>query len=173
MSDQPDVLKALKAADALIDNLWEAVPWGQTFNLDIAALNTVPPMIKQAIADAERSYVEHLVPDRLKDIAFQCGLIIKDDSGREEPFDGQWASFAKAIAACVLAKPVDPTAAANTQNTMIVMLNALQVAKYAIEEWEKNDYAPRMDVSIDEQGLIQAKKALDQAVTLAQKELKL
>jgi hypothetical protein len=44
------LFEALAKADALIDNLWTSVPWGQTHNLDIAALNEVPPQMKRALA---------------------------------------------------------------------------------------------------------------------------
>ena len=48
----PDLLEALKKMDALMDMLWEAVPWGKTFNLDIAMLNEYPTIAKRAIAKA-------------------------------------------------------------------------------------------------------------------------
>lgn len=48
----PELLEALERADALIENLWKAVPWGQTHGLDIMALNEVPSAMKRAIAKA-------------------------------------------------------------------------------------------------------------------------
>lgn len=54
----PDLLEALKAYNALMDNLWKAVPWGKTFGLDIAALNLVPMRAKAAIAKAEGTPTE-------------------------------------------------------------------------------------------------------------------
>lgn len=53
MTAAPTMLKALERADALIENLWKAVPWGQTADLDIAALNEVPGEIKRAIVAAK------------------------------------------------------------------------------------------------------------------------
>lgn len=179
MSDQPDVLTALKAADALIDNLWEAVPWGQTFDLDIAALNTVPPMIKATIAEAEQASViadpaaaypisDEMVERAATAMADEVNLSLP---GFDERTRNKYLRQARA----------GLTAAANSsniKNTLIVMLNALQVAQYAIEQWHENDnsastmiIAPTL--TINEEGLLQAKKALDQAVDLAQKELKL
>lgn len=49
----PDLLKALEQMDALVESLWKSVPWGQTFNLDIQALNEVPLAAKRAIARAK------------------------------------------------------------------------------------------------------------------------
>lgn len=49
----PDLLQAAIAVDALIENLWKAVPWGRTFNLDVAALNNAPLALKAAIAKAQ------------------------------------------------------------------------------------------------------------------------
>lgn len=48
-----DLLEALKEMDALVESLWDSVDWGSTFNLDISALNLVPPKAKDAIAKAE------------------------------------------------------------------------------------------------------------------------
>jgi len=52
LAASPDLLAACEAADALIDNLFKAVPWGKTFNLDIQALNEVPIQIQRAVAKA-------------------------------------------------------------------------------------------------------------------------
>lgn len=49
-TSQPGLLAAAEAMDALMENLWQAVPWGKTFNLDVAALNTAPMRLKRAIA---------------------------------------------------------------------------------------------------------------------------
>lgn len=48
----PDLLDALEAMDALVENLWKAVPWGQTHDLDIVALNEAPLKAKRAIVKA-------------------------------------------------------------------------------------------------------------------------
>jgi len=42
-------LGLLEKVDKLLDNLWEAVPWGQTYGLDIMALNEVPSAVKRAL----------------------------------------------------------------------------------------------------------------------------
>lgn len=51
--DLSALLSAAKEMDALMDNLWKAVQWGKTFNLDLARLNTAPQALKAAIASAE------------------------------------------------------------------------------------------------------------------------
>lgn len=50
----PEVLASLKAMDSLVEMLWDAVPWGETFNLDVAQLNKVPMECKATIAKAEK-----------------------------------------------------------------------------------------------------------------------
>jgi hypothetical protein len=49
----PELLEALKRMDELVDSLWESVPWGKTFNLNVALLNEAPIEAKKAIAKAE------------------------------------------------------------------------------------------------------------------------
>ncbi len=49
----PALLEAAKHVDALMENLWNEVPWAKTFDLDIAALNEAPSELKRAIAQAE------------------------------------------------------------------------------------------------------------------------
>ena len=46
----PELYAALKRMDALVEGLWKSIPWGQTFNLDIAALNEAPLAAKRALA---------------------------------------------------------------------------------------------------------------------------
>jgi hypothetical protein len=46
----PDLYAALRRMDALVDGLWKSIPWGQTFDLDIAALNEAPTAAKRALA---------------------------------------------------------------------------------------------------------------------------
>jgi len=48
----PELLEAAQEVDALIENLFNAVPWGKTFGLDIKALNEAPTKLKRAIARA-------------------------------------------------------------------------------------------------------------------------
>lgn len=48
----PDLLEAAKAIDALLENLFESVPWGETFGVDMKALNEAPIALKAAIAKA-------------------------------------------------------------------------------------------------------------------------
>lgn len=45
----PPMLRALIRADALIENLFETVPWGKTANTDFALLNEVPMEVIAAI----------------------------------------------------------------------------------------------------------------------------
>lgn len=49
----PDLLAGCKRANRLLDNLLKAVPWGDTFDLDIAELNAVLLDLPRAIAKAE------------------------------------------------------------------------------------------------------------------------
>lgn len=49
----PELLAAAIEMQALIENLMKAVPWGKTFDLDIAALNTAPIHLAAAIAKAK------------------------------------------------------------------------------------------------------------------------
>lgn len=51
----PELLEALKGMTDLMDKLWKAVPWGQTFNLPVQELNEAPILAKRAIAKAEGS----------------------------------------------------------------------------------------------------------------------
>jgi hypothetical protein len=44
-----DILAACELTDALIENLWKAVEWGQTSNLNIDLLNRAPNQLKWAI----------------------------------------------------------------------------------------------------------------------------
>ena len=46
-----ELLEAATSMDALMDNLWKAVNWGQTSNLDIELLNTAPDNLKRIIRD--------------------------------------------------------------------------------------------------------------------------
>lgn len=55
----PDLLEALEAMDALVESLWDSVPWGDTFNLDIRALNEVPGKARAAIAKAREGGPNH------------------------------------------------------------------------------------------------------------------
>jgi hypothetical protein len=48
-----DLLEALKRMDALIESLWDSVPWGQTFRLPVQELNEAPIQARRAIAKAE------------------------------------------------------------------------------------------------------------------------
>jgi len=48
----PDLLAALEGMDALVESLWKSVPWGDTFDLDVQALNEAPTRAKRAIAKA-------------------------------------------------------------------------------------------------------------------------
>lgn len=45
-----ELLAAAEAMDALMENLWQAVDWGKTFDLDVAALSEAPDRLKRAIA---------------------------------------------------------------------------------------------------------------------------
>jgi hypothetical protein len=47
-----ELLAAAMGMDSLMENLWVAVPWGDTFFLDVQALNTAPTRLKQAIIAA-------------------------------------------------------------------------------------------------------------------------
>lgn len=47
-----DMLRALLNMDLLMENLWQAVPWGKTCGLDAARLNTAPAQMKLAIERA-------------------------------------------------------------------------------------------------------------------------
>lgn len=49
-----ELVGALRAMDGLMDNLWQAVPWAKTFNLDAAALNTAPQMAKAVLAKLDK-----------------------------------------------------------------------------------------------------------------------
>jgi hypothetical protein len=49
----PELLAASKRAHECIQNLMKAVPWGKTFELDIAALNETLVLLPNAIAKAE------------------------------------------------------------------------------------------------------------------------
>lgn len=53
ISAAPELLAALKEMADMMEMLWEAVPWGQTFNLDAKLLNEAPLHAKAAIAKAE------------------------------------------------------------------------------------------------------------------------
>jgi hypothetical protein len=53
-----DLLAACKRADECMTNLMKAVPWGKTFDLDIAALNETLCMLPRAIKKAERTATE-------------------------------------------------------------------------------------------------------------------
>ncbi len=48
-----DLLEALKDMAALMDSLWESVPWGDTHDLDVTALNEAPMKARAAIKKAE------------------------------------------------------------------------------------------------------------------------
>src|SRR5689334_1751172 len=48
----PDLLEACQAIDALMENLWKAIDWGKSFNLDVQKLNEAPLKIKRAIKKA-------------------------------------------------------------------------------------------------------------------------
>ena len=50
----PALVEALREYDALIENLWKAVPWGSTCGLDMAALNRVPLRAKRLLATIEK-----------------------------------------------------------------------------------------------------------------------
>lgn len=54
----PDLFAALQRMDALVESLWKSIPWGETFNLDIAALNEAPLAAKRALALARPQKVE-------------------------------------------------------------------------------------------------------------------
>src|SRR6266478_3746458 len=47
-----EMYDALVAFSDLMQSLWESVPWGQTSNLDVTALNTVPGQAQKAILRA-------------------------------------------------------------------------------------------------------------------------
>lgn len=49
-----ELVDLLKQVDGLIENLWQAVPWGSTCNLDVMALNEVPMAVKRAILLADK-----------------------------------------------------------------------------------------------------------------------
>ena len=54
----PALYEALKRMDALVEGLWKCIPWGKTFDLDIAALNEAPLAAKRALALVDRSAAE-------------------------------------------------------------------------------------------------------------------
>jgi hypothetical protein len=46
------MLATLRECDELFENLWKAVDWGRSFDLDVAALNRVPDLVKRVIKQA-------------------------------------------------------------------------------------------------------------------------
>lgn len=52
MAQVPEMLRVLVEVDALFENLWKAVNWGLTYNLDIARLNAVPLEVKRVLVKA-------------------------------------------------------------------------------------------------------------------------
>lgn len=48
------LLFAVEEIQKLTDNLWEAVPWGKTFNLDVARLNTAPGNLEKVVREVTR-----------------------------------------------------------------------------------------------------------------------
>jgi hypothetical protein len=53
MAAAPRLLDVCERANALFGNLMKAVPWGQTFDLDFAALNEVMYLLPRVIASAK------------------------------------------------------------------------------------------------------------------------
>lgn len=49
-----EALEALAAMDGLMDKLWKAVPWGQTFNLPLRELNEVPMQARRVLNRAKQ-----------------------------------------------------------------------------------------------------------------------
>lgn len=58
LSIEQELLAALERMDALVEKLWESVPWEQTSNLPIAELNEAPLQAKRAIARANKEKVK-------------------------------------------------------------------------------------------------------------------
>lgn len=52
-AQRDDLLTALKQDEQMMEMLWKAVPWGKTFNLNLALLNEAELGRKAAIARAE------------------------------------------------------------------------------------------------------------------------
>ena len=53
-SEKPEgMVKAAEEMLALMDNLWKAVPWGETSNVDFQALNEVPGRLREAVKAAK------------------------------------------------------------------------------------------------------------------------
>ena len=48
-----ELLAAAKRMDALMEGLWDAVPWESTVGLDVALVHEAPLALKRAIAKAE------------------------------------------------------------------------------------------------------------------------
>ena len=48
-----ELLAAAKRMDALMEGLWDAVPWESTVGLDVALLHEAPEALKRAMAKAE------------------------------------------------------------------------------------------------------------------------
>ena len=48
-----ELLAAAKRMDALMEGLWDAVPWESTVGLDVALVHEAPQALKRAIAKAE------------------------------------------------------------------------------------------------------------------------
>jgi len=50
----PELLEASVEVDALLENLWDSVDWGKTFQLDIKRLNEAPMRLKAVLAKATK-----------------------------------------------------------------------------------------------------------------------
>lgn len=49
-----ELVESLGAMDDLMDKLWKAVPWGETFNLPLQELNEVPTRAKRLLNRARQ-----------------------------------------------------------------------------------------------------------------------
>lgn len=48
------MLAAAQEMDLLMENIWKSVSWADTYDLDIARLNTAPMQLKKAIEDLKK-----------------------------------------------------------------------------------------------------------------------
>ena len=51
----PELLEALKDMEALMAKLWDSIPWRDTWDLPVQALNEAPIKARAAIAKAEET----------------------------------------------------------------------------------------------------------------------